>query len=59
MPPTVVFIIPSEQLFTREQVEEIIEEMSRKFSLDKSGDSYTKHSKGTLVELENNSTIHL
>ncbi|KAG1151749.1 hypothetical protein G6F37_002546 [Rhizopus arrhizus] len=33
--------------------------MSRKFSLDKSGDSYTEHPKETLDELENNSAIDL
>ncbi|EIE87581.1 hypothetical protein RO3G_12292 [Rhizopus delemar RA 99-880] len=44
---------------SREQVEKIIEEMSRKFSLDKSGDSYTEIPKEILNELENSSTIHL
>ncbi|KAG0750028.1 hypothetical protein G6F57_000516 [Rhizopus arrhizus] len=33
--------------------------MSRKFSLDKSGDNYTEHPKKTLDELENNSAIDL
>ncbi|EIE77431.1 hypothetical protein RO3G_02135 [Rhizopus delemar RA 99-880] len=43
----------------REKVEQIIEGMSRKFSLDKSGDSYTGLPKVILDELENSSTIHL
>ncbi|KAG1058191.1 hypothetical protein G6F43_000015 [Rhizopus delemar] len=37
----------------RGKVEQIIEGMSRKFSLDKSGDSYTGHPKVILDELEN------
>ncbi|KAG1049069.1 hypothetical protein G6F43_008582 [Rhizopus delemar] len=46
----------NEQLFTREQV---IKEMSRKLSLDKSGESYTELPNENLDELENSSTIHL
>ncbi|KAG1031785.1 hypothetical protein G6F43_013886 [Rhizopus delemar] len=49
----------NEQLFTREQVEQIIEEMSRKFSLDKSGESYTELPNEILDELENSSTTQL
>ncbi|KAG1047758.1 hypothetical protein G6F43_009814 [Rhizopus delemar] len=49
----------NEQLCTREQIEQIIEEISRKFNLDKSGESYTKLPNEILDELENSSITHL
>ncbi|PHZ09028.1 uncharacterized protein RHIMIDRAFT_240902, partial [Rhizopus microsporus ATCC 52813] len=49
----------SEQLFTREQVEQIIEEMSRKINLDRSGEDPTNLPNEILEELENSSSINL
>jgi hypothetical protein len=49
----------SEQLFTREQVEQIIEEMSRKLNLDRSSEGPTNLPNEILEELENSSSINL
>ncbi|CEI97805.1 hypothetical protein RMCBS344292_11930 [Rhizopus microsporus] len=49
----------SEQLFTREQVEQIIEEMSKKFNLDRSSEDPTNLPNEILDELENSSSINL
>ncbi|PHZ14527.1 uncharacterized protein RHIMIDRAFT_235303 [Rhizopus microsporus ATCC 52813] len=49
----------SEQLFTREQVEQIIEEISRKLNLDRSIEGPTNLSNEILEELENSSSVNL
>ncbi|CEG67190.1 hypothetical protein RMATCC62417_03656 [Rhizopus microsporus] len=49
----------SEQLFTREQVGQIIEEMSRKLNLDRSSEGSTNLPNEILEELENSSSINL
>ncbi|PHZ09174.1 uncharacterized protein RHIMIDRAFT_246457 [Rhizopus microsporus ATCC 52813] len=49
----------SEQLFTREQVEQIIEEMSRKLNLARSSEGPTNLPNEILEELENSSSINL
>jgi hypothetical protein len=49
----------SEQLFTREQVEQITEEIPRKLNLDRSSEGPTNLPDEILEELENSSTINL
>ncbi|CEG78273.1 hypothetical protein RMATCC62417_12908 [Rhizopus microsporus] len=49
----------SEQLFKREQVEQNIEEMSRKLNLDRSSEGPTNLPSEILEELENSSSISL
>ncbi|PHZ11547.1 uncharacterized protein RHIMIDRAFT_244042 [Rhizopus microsporus ATCC 52813] len=49
----------SEQLFTREQVEQIIEEMSRKLNLDRSSEGPINLPNEILEEVENGPSINL